>query len=342
MGHCRTLGCRQQTPQPTFSFDQTPYSKAQDLVEIGDGRQMNLYCVGKGSPAVILESGFGSAMWTCGYVQGALGKLTRTCAYDRAGYGFSDPGPLPRLATPIANDLHELLVHADIRPPYILVGHSLGSYDVRMFADLYPNSVMGLVLIDPATQRTASTLNTITEVTEADRADTERRNMCERLAQQKEFESALWERCVEKDPRYSSDMVAGRQYTKRRPGYWMTVNSEYESGAANESSLSTTPIGFRSKPLIVLTASDRWDANVLKTSPDKMMLLRKLRLQAHREIASESSLGIDCVVNNTSHFIQIDQPAIVISAVQSILNTLGGQHLSCPFQADTQPNDGSF
>ena len=105
----------------TFPFDQTPYATAQKLIDIG-GRRMNLYCVGRGSPTVILESGFGSAMWTWGYVQSQLGMISKTCAYDRAGYGFSDSGPLPRDAASIAADLHALLTSAGISPRTFLRG----------------------------------------------------------------------------------------------------------------------------------------------------------------------------------------------------------------------------
>ncbi len=203
----------------TFPFDQTPYTTAQRLIDVG-GRRMNLYCVGRGSPAVILESGFGSAMWTWGYVQSQLGTISKTCTYDRAGYGFSDPGPLPRDAASIAADLHTLLTSAGISPPYILVGHSLGGYHVRYFADRYPDEVAGLVLIDPATTSTWPILDAIPAVAASDKADTNRRNTCEKIATRGDFASPSWGSCVETDARYSAAMNSGRQWTKRRPGYW--------------------------------------------------------------------------------------------------------------------------
>jgi pimeloyl-ACP methyl ester carboxylesterase len=326
-----------QTPAPSFPFDQGPYSHPQQLVDVGGGRKMNLYCVGSGSPTIILESGFGSAMWTWGYVQGTLAKLTRTCAYDRAGYGFSDPGPMPRTASTIATDLHELLAHANIPPPYVLVGHSLGGYHVRLFADEYPNTVLGLVLLDPATTATTPILDSMKSVSDADKADTERRQMCLRLSQEGQFDSPSWTRCVENDPRYTPEMNEGRQFTKRRPGYWMTVNSEYVSGPIDESILNAIPVGFGDKPLIVLTAANGFSAADLDTSTDKALELQQTRWRAHKKMAGESSLGIGCVVQNTSHFVQIDQPTAVISAIQSILNTGGSAIPTCPVPAGASP-----
>ncbi|OZB00524.1 MAG: hypothetical protein B7X67_20750, partial [Rhizobiales bacterium 39-66-18] len=77
-----------QTGQP---FDQALYGKPGQLVDIDEGRRLNLVCQGSGSPTVIFEAGFGETSVTWRYVQGEIAKLTRACAYDRAGLGFSDP-----------------------------------------------------------------------------------------------------------------------------------------------------------------------------------------------------------------------------------------------------------
>jgi hypothetical protein len=98
-----------------------------------DGHQMHIVCKGEGSPTVILEAGAGhfSTLWA--WVQPAVAQSTRVCAYDRAGYGWSEPGPEPRDAQQIATELHALLDMAEIEPPYVLVGHSLGGIYVRVY-----------------------------------------------------------------------------------------------------------------------------------------------------------------------------------------------------------------
>jgi pimeloyl-ACP methyl ester carboxylesterase len=81
-------------------------------------------------------------------VQPRIAQFTRACSYDRAGAGFSTPGPMPRTNVRIADELHTALRNAGVRGPYILVGSAYGSYNVRAFADRYTADVAGLVLVD--------------------------------------------------------------------------------------------------------------------------------------------------------------------------------------------------
>jgi pimeloyl-ACP methyl ester carboxylesterase len=118
------------------------------MVDVG-GHRLHINCVGMGSPTVVIEAGLGdwSAAWSS-WVQPDVAKTTRVCTYDRAGYGQSESGPLPRTATQFAHELHTALEGAHIPGPYVLVGHSLGGLSVRVFAHDYPADVAGVVLID--------------------------------------------------------------------------------------------------------------------------------------------------------------------------------------------------
>jgi pimeloyl-ACP methyl ester carboxylesterase len=88
-----------------------------------------------------------STSWSS-WVQPGVATSTRVCTYDRAGYGYSEPGPMPRTAGRIAQELHTLLQRADVPGPYVIVGHSLGGAHVRVFAHEYPADVAGVVLIE--------------------------------------------------------------------------------------------------------------------------------------------------------------------------------------------------
>lgn len=99
----------------TGNPDPARYPPPGQLVDIG-GRKLHLYCTGQGSPAVILEAGLALGMVTWRHVQSEVAVTTRVCSYDRAGYGWSDPGPLPRSASHIARELHVLLEKAGIGP----------------------------------------------------------------------------------------------------------------------------------------------------------------------------------------------------------------------------------
>jgi pimeloyl-ACP methyl ester carboxylesterase len=118
------------------------------FVAIGNGRSLYVECVGSGSPAVVLEAGFGADTHSWEDVLPEVARGTRTCAYDRAGTGNSVAPPGVRDARDEIADLRRLLARARVAPPYVLVGHSYGGVLARVFAHLYPSETAGLVLID--------------------------------------------------------------------------------------------------------------------------------------------------------------------------------------------------
>jgi pimeloyl-ACP methyl ester carboxylesterase len=128
--------------------DTKEYPPPGQLVDVG-GYRLHIHCTGSGSPTVVIDAGLGD--WSTSWgetVQPGVAKTTRVCTYDRAGMGWSDPGPLPRDAARFAKELHTLLQNAQIPGPYILVGHSLGGLPVRVFAHEYAPEVAGVVLIE--------------------------------------------------------------------------------------------------------------------------------------------------------------------------------------------------
>src|SRR5579864_9215113 len=116
-------------------------------VDIG-GRTLNLYCSGQGSPTVILETGGNSPGYEWLLQQSKMAAFTRTCWYDRAGVGWSDPPSTPRTSASIVRDLHEALQRAGVLPPYVMAGASVGGEYVHIYTAHYPSDVAGLVLID--------------------------------------------------------------------------------------------------------------------------------------------------------------------------------------------------
>ena len=118
-------------------------------VDIG-GRSLNISCSGTGDPPVIFESGGNGPglVWEPSQVE--VAKFTQACWYDRAGEGWSNPGPFPRTSVAIARDLHELLKRAGVQPPYVFAGASFGGLNARVYGGLYPKEVAGMVLIDSA------------------------------------------------------------------------------------------------------------------------------------------------------------------------------------------------
>jgi pimeloyl-ACP methyl ester carboxylesterase len=127
--------------------DRRAFAPPGRMVDVG-GYRMHLHCTGQGSPTVVLEAGAGTPSGVWAWVQPEVTQQTRVCTYDRAGSGWSEPGPGPRDAGSIAGELHTLLRRAGERRPFVLAGHSLGGQYALMFAERYPEETAGLVLID--------------------------------------------------------------------------------------------------------------------------------------------------------------------------------------------------
>jgi pimeloyl-ACP methyl ester carboxylesterase len=117
------------------------------MIDVG-GFHMHLYCTGEGPLTVVLDSGLSDTWLHWNKVQPEVAQFTRVCSYDRAGLGWSEPSPRPRTSRVIAEEMHALLQKAQVPPPYVLVGHSMGGLNVRAYANLYPSEVRGMVLVD--------------------------------------------------------------------------------------------------------------------------------------------------------------------------------------------------
>src|SRR5213593_353976 len=137
----------------------TKASEEIKFVDIG-GFKLRMKVAGQGTPSIVLDAGFSDRLESWDDIFADLARLTRVVAYDRAGLGKSDPGPEPRTFTEIATELHTLLQHANIPPPYILVGHSMGGAHIRAFASLFKAEVAGLVFIDPFTEQIFNVVST--------------------------------------------------------------------------------------------------------------------------------------------------------------------------------------
>lgn len=130
--------------------DDFSYAPPGMLVDIGKFR-LHFYCDGQGSPTVVVDMGLGESAIEWMALQQRLRHYSRTCLYDRAGYGWSDFGGLPRSSSRIVDELYIGLKNGGIPGPYLLVGHSFGGLNMQLFARRYPYLVAGLVLVDSST-----------------------------------------------------------------------------------------------------------------------------------------------------------------------------------------------
>jgi pimeloyl-ACP methyl ester carboxylesterase len=119
------------------------------LVDVGT-HHLYIHCLGSGTPTIVIDTGVGEKYDSWQAIISTLSRETRVCAYDRAGYGRSEPGPMPRDSQRAADELHLLLANAGEDGPFLLVGHSLGGLNLQVYANSYPKEVAGLILLDPS------------------------------------------------------------------------------------------------------------------------------------------------------------------------------------------------
>lgn len=304
-------------PNPAWSVYATP----QRLVRLPDGRAMNLYCTGKGSPIVILDAGLGDSAVIWRKVQSRLAERTRVCAFDRAGSGFSEPGPLPRDAVHIAQDMKALFEAAGLKPPYVLVGHSLGGLDVRYYADLHLQEIAGMVLVEPATEhqdkRIGGVLPAIASLFEQQRGMLQA--CLDRLEGKGKADAKLDEMCKDQPaPDLPAGANAAAAALNGKPDHLRSMLSEFD-GIMGPSSdqVAAARRSYGSIPLVVLTAGTPMIPGLSAADRDKLLGVIK---QMHGELAALSTRGVDRIVPGSSHYVQIDAPQAVIDAVSQVLS----------------------
>jgi pimeloyl-ACP methyl ester carboxylesterase len=318
-------GCTTPADPVPRAQDQSPeaglpahYPAPGELVDV-NGSRMHIYCTGSGSPTVILEAGSTDASLSWTFVQSNVSQFTCVCSYDRLGYAWSEPLAGPVTVRAVNERLHTLLSRANISPPYIMVGHSLGGEYVRAYAHRYPSDVAGIVLVDPGSewqmvrtgeQFTAGQSEAITAAVAGLRE-------AERKAADGTFARNL--SLVPVDPRLPpGEFHAYQALLASRPYFWESRAVEAESAFSMFGELQRENITSPgSVPLIVISSG-----NEMGFSPDPEENARANRIfrTLQQEMARQSTRGSYQVAANTSHYVQLDRPDIVTDAIRSVAN----------------------
>ena len=332
----QTLTHAQQGQPSIPKVDQQllPYASLKDSVLLPDGRHLHFVCMGKGTPTVILTAGMGdlaSSSWS--RIQPKLARVTRVCAWDRPGFGLSDGASKQQTVDATTADLETALGRGGISSPYVLVGHSLGSYESLLFADRHPDIVVGMVLIDPSVPDQAAKVQRIAP--------------------------ALWQSDPENIPMvqfirrcaaiHNASVAAGGSDPNgcfTYPREWPELlRKEFEAHARKDplvfdsvasfmthfeedSALVINPARkYGSMPLQVLTATlnplpPEAPADVRLQTP----LWAAAWSQEHDKLAALSSRGINVRVPGSTHYIHQDKPQAVIDAVDSVVRQARQAH----------------
>ncbi len=266
------------------------------LVNIGTHR-LYLYCIGVGSPTVVFDAGLGGSSLEWFTVQQKLAARTRVCAYDRAGYGWSDTGPGPRTSLRNAMELRALLKHAGIDPPYVLAGHSFGGYNMQLFASLYAKSVAGLVLIDSS------------HAEQVERFEAEPIGVS--IAPRRGTAILMSPPVV---PENLPAELFGPFAALMSSGKALRASmDELQHFRLSSHQVRSAP-RWPDVPVIVLTRGQRvW------TGEGKGELMERLWMQLQDELATRNPHSLHIVARASGHHIHLDQPRVVVRAVALIL-----------------------
>lgn len=272
------------------------------LVDVG-GYELHIDCAGEGSPTVILDAGLGDSFMSWRKVQPQIAKIARVCSYDRAGLGYSDNSPRPRTSAVIAEELHTLLRNAGISGPLILVGHSMGGFDVRLYAKFYRNDVAGTVLVDSSHPE-----------------------------QQKRFPAAVndldagWIREAEflefatpfGVPRLLGFCGSDAAVRAAECNFHSAREQVAELKSISTSAAQAAEAGsLGDMPLIVLshdpdTPQPDFPEDLVKPVNDAWQKMQT-------ELAGLSTRGSQRIAKNSGHYIQLDRPDMVVDAVRQVV-----------------------
>ena len=294
------------------------------LVDIG-GYKLHIDIKGKGSPAVVMIAGSQAFSFDWSLVMPGISGITQVCTYDRPALAWSDPGPMPRTFDQDIYELHTLLQKSGVKPPYILVGHSLGGIIARLFEKKYPTEVKGLVLVDATSEdavlfmngkiqrlRTFSQNRTIPPVKTKPDTSTKIPSMKDMEEMWKMMGEPKTESPFDRLPKKFQEQ---RIWAMRQPKFLLADNGPYwadEFAAMYADSLYS----MGNKPIYVLSSGrDAFSKNT--DSAMKAIWLEKLEQKEKMSNLSANSKHL--ITTKSGHEIHLEEPELVINAIKEVI-----------------------
>ena len=299
------------------------------FVRTPDGRRLQVYCMGSGSPVVVFEAGSGGQGSGFRRVQPLISETTRTCVYNRAGHGHSDAAKDSRDLTALANDLSVVVRAVGGGRPVVLVGHSFGGPITRYFAYGRPERVAGMVLIDPAGDNQYRRLfKPIPGYDPLLKQGAAAKRMCLELLERGPPSPGtdIWKTCVDAGPGApwppvdAPDALKNQIAQERGAAYYRASLAEdgwWVASPHNAELSARARRGLGDIPLIVLTAM-RTSAPASLTPAGQAAFTQVWR-QTHWEDSQLSTHGRRLFVDGAGHGIQFDKPEAVVDAVNRVV-----------------------
>jgi pimeloyl-ACP methyl ester carboxylesterase len=289
------------------------------LVDAG-GHKLHLNVQGKGSPAIIFENGSQDFSFIWSLVQPEVAKFAETVSYDRAGYAWSEAGPMPRTSKQICYELHTALNNAGIHPPYILVGQSYGGFLVRAFARYYPKEVVGIVLVEAVQEDQKIFMGGDNPQLIRDFAKGRPLPAVQThfTAQPDTSQQAAMNTDI--DPLFKKfpDSIQQMQiWAQSQTQFIKAVQGEMDWSPEDVANIYThkndADYMLGNMPLVVITrGKGGFDGRA------DSLQLEKERLQAQEQLVDLSSNNKHIIDMNSGHNIHVEDPAIVIKAIKDV------------------------
>jgi pimeloyl-ACP methyl ester carboxylesterase len=307
--------------------------------------RLNLYCMGTGSPTVVFDSGWEDWAPAWSKVQPEIAKWTRACSYDRAGAGFSEPGPMPRTSVRIAQELRTALHNAGVKGPYILVGGAFGGDNVRTFADLYMPEVAGRVMVDAdpddlepqAMQEQAhrGIAGIVSQLRDCRNAIANHKPLPLMKSSPGEPQSTCAQQFFRGLPEaaWSPELNAKLlDIAQTKVSMYDAYISEMEHTPQDEAYLQQHHRSFGGRPIRVLTSGNHGVGHLESKPPDTP---QHLKYERESSLAQARWLGLSSnakqiFARNSSEYIQFDEPKTVIDAIREVYDQGSARTVASP------------
>jgi pimeloyl-ACP methyl ester carboxylesterase len=284
------------------------------MVDVG-GYRMHIACSGSGGPTVLLEAGAGGFGLHWALVQPVVAQRAQVCVYDRAGLGWSDPSPRPRTPTVMAEELATLLARAGIGGPYVLVGHSLGGPIIRQFALAHPQDVVGMVLVDSASEGQVARFPAPIRAAGGQMLPLQLMNLAASAGV-----LALNPALLPAPAQLPAETAAAVQALIASSGKIISTLRAEMMGAIEDATPPLTSLG--EIPLVVLR-HDRVDLPARgAVTPEVIQEYEATWAQMQDELAALSPQGRVVVAEDSGHDIHLERPDLVVAAIHEVLSAI--------------------
>lgn len=296
--------------------DREAYPPTGQLVDVG-GYRLHIHCEGQGRPTIVVEGGAGtwSLMWA--HLLPRLAERSRTCVYDRAGYGWSEPSGEEHTAVNSAEDLRALLTNAQVLPPYVLVGHSYGGWVIRVFHERYPDDVVGLVLA--AASHHAQWERLPAAFSAAAIRQSSLLGMMQVLAP-----FGVPRLLVSDDPYLSEDLQPIYRSSMSLGQFYEALGSEFEQAVLSGQQAAQTR-DFGDKPLAVISAYNSLQAFAVMDVNLPFEEANRTWRKLQAELAQLSTNSIHLVSERGDHYIHATDAELVLEGVDWVLAALASE-----------------